>query len=679
MYVNKELSMLLLSQEEFVVEGAVNKNKISELARSYNQKLLNLLQQNKKIKSHFFVETEGGLIFKLDVFLQFLNNKSFLPDSYTKYKQKIGLSQVGKTNYLTQNGEVILNWPYKDCILEGGQTKEESKREEIFFNESIAPTEITRLLDQKILVNFAKYDKSGRNIPEIIGENENFIIKGNNLIALYSIKKYLNSRNEKIKAIYIDPPYNTSSDSFKYNDRFNHSTWLTFMKNRIEIARDLLSEDGLLWVQTDDVEVNYLGVLLDEIFGRENFVNLVTVKTKIGGVSGSSEGKSLKDATEFIQIYAKNKNNIDLKPVFAMTPVWNYIQEEYIEAGKSWKYTSVLMDLGKKILIKNDTEAGRKYFHYPEAKSISVKQYAKENNLTEEEVYNSVPEKIFRSTNAQSSVRKTVMKETKEFKTGLVSIEYIPTKGKNKNQLIEILYTATDSTNMLMFLSDMLSEDKEGNLLYKEKLTTLWDNIQYNNLSKEGKIDFPNGKKPEKLIQNIIEMCTDKDDYVLDFFGGSGSTAAVSHKLGRKWITIEQMDSQIKIMNERLQNVVNGIDDKGISSEIDWSGGGSYIYCEIKNDVQDFSTKINNAKNTSELLELFEFAKKSSFISYRIDPKKLKSNEFINLSFAEQKQFLREIIDSNTLYANYADIEDTSYNVSENDKKLNYQFYGDVE
>lgn len=174
-------------------------------------------------------------------------------------------------------------------------------------------------------------------------------------------------------------------------------------------------------------------------------------------------------------------------------------------------------------------------------------------------------------------------------------------------------------------------------------------------------------------------MCTDKDDYVLDFFGGSGSTAAVSHKLGRKWITIEQMDSQIKIMNERLQNVVNGIDDKGISSELDWSGGGSYIYCEIKNDVQDFSTKINNAKNTSELLELFEFAKKSSFISYRIDPKKLKSNEFINLSFAEQKQFLREIIDSNTLYANYADIEDTSYNVSENDKKLNYQFYGDVE
>ena len=298
------------------------------------------------------------------------------------------------------------------------------------------------------------------------------------------------------------------------------------MKNRLVVARELLSEDGLIWVQTDDGEVNYLGVLLDEIFGRENSINIVTVKTKIGGVSGSSEGKSLKDTTEFIQVYAKNKEFIDLKPIFAMTPVWEYIQTEYIEAGKSWKYTSVLLDLGEKVLIKTDNVNGRTYYHYPNAKTCSVKQYANENGLTEEEVYNSIPKKIFQSTNAQSSVRTTLIRETENIQTGFVSVSYIPVKGKNQGELTEIFYTNTK--RMVMFLSDMLTEDSEGNLLYKEKLTTLWDNIQYNNLSKEGLVDFPNGKKPEKLLQNIIEMSTEESDIILDFFGGSGSTADFS-------------------------------------------------------------------------------------------------------------------------------------------------------
>lgn len=204
------------------------------------------------------------------------------------------------------------------------------------------------------------------------------------------------------------------------------------MKNRLEVARELLSEDGLLWVQTDDGEVNYLGVLLDEVFGRENFINLVTVKTKIGGVSGSSEGKSLKDATEFIQVYAKNKESISLKPIFAMTPVWEYIQTEYIEAGKSWKYTSVLLDLGEKVLIKTDSKNGRAYYHYPNAKTCSVRQYANDHGLTEEEIYNSIPEKIFQSTNAQSSVRTTLIRETENIESGFVSVSYVPSKGKIK-------------------------------------------------------------------------------------------------------------------------------------------------------------------------------------------------------------------------------------------------------
>lgn len=673
--MNKELQKLLLSKQEYVVEETLNKNLVGQLARNYDTGLLNSLQSNEKIKAHFFSSTDGGLIFKLDIFLQFLNNKAFLPDSYTIYKQKIGLAHKGEVDLLSQNKEIVLNWPYKDCVLEGGQHKEDTKRKEIFFNSVFAPNEVNRYIAPKALTNFEKYSTSGVERPTAIGSEENLVIKGNNLVALHSVKKYLKKYNKKIKLVYLDPPYNTGNDSFKYNDSFNHSTWLTFMKNRIAIARDLMDDDGIIWVQTDDGEVNYLGVLMDEIFGRENFINLVTVKTKIGGVSGSAEGKSLKDTTEFIQLYAKNKSQITLEPVFAMTPVWDYIQTEYIDAGKSWKYTSVLTDLGDRVLLKDDT-AGRKYYHYPNAKSVSVKQYARANNITEEEVYNSVPEKVFRSTNAQSSVRTSVMEETKEVNTGLVSIEYTPYKGKNKGTLTEILYTATGATNMLMFLSDMLTKDKDGKLLYKEKLTTLWDDIQYNNLAKEGKVDFPNGKKPEKLLQNVIEMSSYKDDYVLDFFGGSGTTAATAHKLGRKYITIEQLDTQIDIIKRRLQNVIDG-EDKGISSEIEWSGGGTFVYCEIKNDAADFVERIDAAKDERQLLDLFELAKKSSFISYRIDPKKMKSSEFEQLSFAEQKQLLREIIDNNNLYVNYSDIEDQSYGISGEDKVLNRQFYGE--
>ena len=668
--MKQELERLLAQNDTFMVEGVLNKNKLAELARQYNPELLNILMSNDKISKYFFSTLDTGvLVFKKDVFLQFLNNKEFLPDSFTAYKTKIGLATGDK--YLSENQEVVLNFPYKDCVLEGGQTKDDAKRQEIFFNETLAPTEINRLLDDKVLTNFKRFDETGETAVGDLKETDNLIIKGNNLIALHSLKKRFAG---KVKLIYIDPPYNTGNDSFNYNDSFNHSTWLTFMKNRLVVARELLSEDGLIWVQTDDGEVNYLGVLLDEIFGRENSINIVTVKTKIGGVSGSSEGKSLKDTTEFIQVYAKNKEFIDLKPIFAMTPVWEYIQTEYIEAGKSWKYTSVLLDLGEKVLIKTDNVNGRTYYHYPNAKTCSVKQYANENGLTEEEVYNSIPKKIFQSTNAQSSVRTTLIRETENIQTGFVSVSYIPVKGKNQGELTEIFYTNTK--RMVMFLSDMLTEDSEGNLLYKEKLTTLWDNIQYNNLSKEGLVDFPNGKKPEKLLQNIIEMSTEESDIILDFFGGSGSTAATAHKLNRQYISIEQMDEQLDKIIERLKNVSSGKDDKGISKDVNWSGGGSFVYAELKNDAQDFKNAILEATSMAELLELFETAKKSSFLSYRIDPKRLKTAEFEKLSLAEQKQILSEIIDNNNLYVNYADMDDSDYGISVEDKKLNHTFYG---
>ena len=295
--MKQELEHLLAQNDTFMVEGVINKNKLAVLARQYNPELLNILMSDEKISNHFFSKLEKGiLVFKKDVFLQFLNNKEFLPDSFTAYKTKIGLATGEK--YLSENNDVVLNFPYKDCILEGGQTKDDAKRQEIFFNETLAPTEINRLLDDKVLTNFKRYDETGEHNVEEIKDTDNLIIKGNNLIALHSLKKRFAG---KVKLIYIDVPYNTGNDSFGYNDSFNHSTWLTFMKNRLEITKTLLSDDGVIFVHLDDNEVKYLGVLMDEIFGRENFVELVTV---VNNPRGRDYG-GIANMHEFIYVYKR--------------------------------------------------------------------------------------------------------------------------------------------------------------------------------------------------------------------------------------------------------------------------------------------------------------------------------------------------------------------------------------
>lgn len=275
-----ELSNLLMNVEEFVVNGSLNKNKLSELARKYDAKLLNLLMKEENVKNHFFTVLEDGvLVFKKDVFLQFLNNKEFLPDSYTAYKTKIGLG-TDNGDYISENNDIVLNFPYKDCILEGGQTKEDAKRQEVFFNKTLAPNEINRLLDNKVLTNFKRYDKEGEQEVESIEDTDNLIIKGNNLIALHSLKKRYAG---KVKLIYIDPPYNTGNDGFNYNDKFSRSTWLVFMKNRLKIAKELLTNDGNIVIQCDWHEAHYLKVLLDEIFGEENFRNEIIWHYSSGG------------------------------------------------------------------------------------------------------------------------------------------------------------------------------------------------------------------------------------------------------------------------------------------------------------------------------------------------------------------------------------------------------------
>src|SRR3989338_5455281 len=279
------LKELLNKDERFMSEGKLLKNQIMEHALKLDETLIKLLMSDASIKKHFFKEVAGALIFDKEKFLRFVSNKQFLPDSYTAFKNKIGLSNDG-INYLTQRGDVTLVWPYKDCVLEGGQMKEETKRDEIFWNETLAPDEINRLLEPKVLSNFRKYDKGGDKKADRISDADNLIIKGNNLLSLKSLEKIYRGR---IKLIYIDPPYNPESNSntFCYNNNFNESTWLTFMKNRLEVARSLLSKDGVLIVAIDKNEHIELGILIKEIF-IEHELHCITIVHNPRGVQGAN-------------------------------------------------------------------------------------------------------------------------------------------------------------------------------------------------------------------------------------------------------------------------------------------------------------------------------------------------------------------------------------------------------
>ena len=247
MLLNEIKELLKTAGKYFSKDDELLKNIVLEDTIKMDKDLIKLLISNEKSKTHFFLKIEDVFVFDKDKFIKFIENKEFLPNSYTSYKNKIGLTD-SKGEFIKEKNDVVLSWAYKDCYLEGGQDKEDMKKDEIFYNEILAPDEIDMLLEPKVLTNFRKYDIDGEHKVEDITMEDNLIIKGNNLLALHSLKeKYAG----KIKLIYIDPPYNTGSDSFKYNDRFNHSTWLTFMKNRLEVARELLSKDGAIFIHCD--------------------------------------------------------------------------------------------------------------------------------------------------------------------------------------------------------------------------------------------------------------------------------------------------------------------------------------------------------------------------------------------------------------------------------------------
>jgi len=411
---------------------------------------------------------------------------------------------------------------------------------------------------------------------------ENMLIHGDNLLALKALEQDFAG---KIKCIYIDPPYNTGSAFAHYDDNLEHSIWLNLMKSRLVYLRSLLKKDGVIFIQIDDNEMAYLKVLCDEVFGRNNYLNTVSVKMKnIAGASGGGEDKRLKKNIEYILIYTKDYTQYSwVKNAYSYTEIMDLLQQ-YKSEGISWKYTSVLYDEGEKEYIDSTLDGeGNEIKIYTRKNAVfkSISQIAQEENLSEKEVYYKYIDKIHTTAMPQSSIRSRVIEKLNTVnyeKTGLISIEYIPRSGKNKGKLYEQFYKG-DKFRLITWLKDVV-EIIDGKIYKKDLQGTYWDGINLNNLTKEGNIEFPNGKKPESLLQRIIEMSSNEGDIVLDSFLGSGTTAAVAHKMGRRWIGIELGDHCYTHCLPRLKAVVDG-EQGGISKAVNWQGGGGFRFFEL--------------------------------------------------------------------------------------------------
>lgn len=655
-----ELEKLLRMESTYCTEdGVLLKNTVVEAALALRPELISKLLTHDGLKRNFFTEVSGVLVFDKVKFQKFVMNKRFLPDSYTSFKNKIGLANEDG-DFLSESREVILSWPYKDCVLEGGQTKEDAKRNEVFWNEILAPDEINRLTEPKVLTNFKRYDADGEHDVDSLSMEDNLIIKGNNLLALHSLKKKYAG---KVKVIFIDPPYNTNNDSFCYNDSFNHSTWLTFMRNRLQIAHQLLSEKGTLCVMIDHNELPYCMAVIDDIFKKCNLRNIITVKR--GSVTGAKViNPGVVNLSDYILIYSKT-TNWEPNRVYrakARDVRYNSYIDNYEDDYQDWR-TIPLMDA------------------FANSKQIPKNQLM--------EVFGDDLKDLldkFVIDNAERIVQFATLDDN-NISQAARDLKKVSIANPNKGYLLEregkkAYYIF--GGKLMLFAKDRLIEI-DGMMSFSEPISDIWDDVLPNDLHNEGGVIFKKGKKPEKLLHRIFELCTNERDIVLDYHLGSGTTAAVALKMNRRFIGAEQMDYGENDSVKRLRNVIgnynNGVvesfDTRGISTTTNWHGGGSFVYCELAKANQRFAEIIKQASTKEELSIIWKQIQETGFLSWKVNPQEIDVNaeDFISLDIEDQKRFLIECLDKNLLYVPYSEIDNAEFGISERDKKINNQFY----
>ena len=631
-----ELEQLLRMNSRYCMDdGRLLKNQIVEDALSIQPLLVKELLGNEKMKKVFFTDVEGVMVFDKIKFQRFVSDTQFLGGSYTMFKNKIGLANENG-RFMSESREVVLSWPYKDCMLEGGQTKEDAKRNEVFWNETLAPDEVNRLTEPKVFSNFKRYDKEGEHQVDHLSDNDNLIIKGNNLLALHSLKKKYAGQ---VKLIYIDPPYyfrkKLSTDTFKYNSNFHLSTWLTFMRDRLECAKHLLAPSGTIWIHMGDEGMHYLKLVADQVFGINHFIGTLPRRTRNGK---SDVPFNFSQDFDWLLVYT----NVEESQAVMGRAVERkyYTTEDY--PGKPWR----LADLTKQTTAK---ERENSFFTMVDPKT------GKEYPPSEKRTW-------------------CITKETfdSHYKRGYIVFpdDYDFLK-ITKPYSRKFKYEDEANGKLSSIISDCQIQQFLKSLLYDCKNEI--GNNEINDLFGRDEFDYA---KPENLIKIIMEAVTNEGDLVMDFFSGSGTTVAVAHKLGRKYIGCEQIGHQIELTVNRLNEVICG-EQGGVSKSIGWQGGGSFVYCELSKANGKFADEIENAETTGQLMDIWNRMKATDYLNYKVDVKEVDANvaDFEGLNLDDQKRFLIECLDKNLLYVPLSDIDSNEYGVTDEDKRLTREFY----
>ena len=638
LHLYHELETLLRNDSKYCMDdGTLIKAKIVEDALNLQPDLLKYILSHAELKANFFREVSETLVFDKVKFQQFVINKSFLPDSYTAYKNKIGLTdQEGR--FISESREVVLAWPYKDCMLEGGQTKEDTKRNEVFWSETLAPDEITRLTEPKALTGFQLYDKKGSHKVKCLAPTDNLLIKGNNLLALYSLKERFAG---KVKMIYIDPPYyfakNKAGDSFCYNSNFKLSTWLVFMRDRLRVANELLSKDGVLLCHIKEDGVHWLKVLMEEIFGTDNFVETFIWKNTDNPDSLSKKSRS---SVEYIICFEKRKD----------------ASREYV--GKETENGDApLLNSGNSVHELSFPPKTIR-FNIPDG-TYNAGQPDRVELVTDVKVVNHL------------NKNKVILKG--EFKWGQQMLDDEIASGTYflvKSNKFSIRFQRPQGTTM--------APEKFFDEQYLSKAIGVGTNEDASTHLRNMGINF-SFSKPESVVAYFVRAVTKEEDWVMDFFVGSGTTAAVAMKMKRRFIAVDQMDYIGNETLKRLRKVIEG-EQGGISSSVGWQGGGSFVYCELAKSNALFMDEINAAKKEDTLKDIWKRMQETGNLNYKINPADIAeyAEDFNALSLDDKKRFLLECLDKNLLYIPVSDIDSEEYSIDAEDKRLTQEFYNKI-
>src|SRR5690625_2996435 len=637
--INEALeSVLKQFGAKYFIDGVVNKSKVIQDLDTYDEELLTAFMSNDVLKDNFTIDIAGNTVLQTNKLIDLLEADEYWQDSYTKYSKKIGLTAGGK--FIDENEDVVLDFPYKDTILKASMSKEDTDKDDLrsaepFLNEVIAKEEIDVLLDKKILVNAKKYDENGEHEVDGFSEDDNLIMKGNNLLALHTLKeKYAG----KVKLIYIDPPYLFNElkekDTFNYNSNFHISTWLTFMKSRLEVSKELLVEGGTIWININEDGMHYLKVLADSVFGSDKFIGTTPRRTRYGK---SDVPFNYSQDFDFLLAYT----NVDEKKQVMGRKVERnyYTSDDYPD--RRWRLTDLTTQ-------RNYKERPNSYFTMIDPKT--KKEYPASQKRTwavTKDTFQHYYDNgyiVFPDDYSFLNITKPYMRKFED--------EDI-TSGKLSSVISDFL--------LQDFLKELLSNS-----------TNKLGNDEVNKLVENESFSYP---KPENLLRNIIDIATNENDIVLDFFMGSGTTQAVAHKMNRRYIGIEQIDYINTVSVPRLQKVIEG-EQGGISKDVEWQGGGSFVYVELMEKNRGFLQSIRDAKTQTDLQNIFEFMLEEAEIDFRVDLEKVKDT-LHELSLDDQKRTLIKIIDKNQLYYNYSEIDDANVRdlISDNDYNFNKNFY----